>query len=471
MPRNVRSSFIAVFASNLAVIIAGIATSLLLPKIIGSVTEYGYWQLFFFYSGYYGLFLFGLNDGMNLLLAGKKFTHRDQATTSTIFFYLLCILLAGVTIAAIIGYTFIHDPLYLLIFIAVLVNIIILNITGYTLHINQILLRFKTYAKINTLERVVFAALLIPLWLADARAFAIYIAISTVVRLIVMVYGLYSIKDIWRFEKPLVKNALKARKTIRTYILAGFPLTIGTIFSMLILTSSRIAVEKASTIYNYGLFSFAFAILSIVIMTVSAISTVLYPTLKTVDVSRHARIYSTLRYIVTMLCAISLLGSFLVPFITKAYLPEYASIAAYLFPLLAWVVYQCLGGIVNDTFLRTSRLEWHLLLVNALSFGAIFGLQLLAVTISKDITTMLLIGLAGVMMWFHLTKALILKKNGWSQHFVDYIDIPIVIGFIVISHFDKGLVGFSMYAVLVGSLLIFFRRRNAQIFSRLKFVK
>jgi len=471
MPRNIRSSFIAVFASNLAVIVAGIVISLLLPKIIGSVTEYGYWQLYFFYTGYYGLFLFGLNDGMNLLLAGKKFTHRDQRTTSTIFFYLLCILLIGVTIASIVGLALIHDSLYQLIFIAVLVNIIILNITGYTLHINQILLRFKTYAKINILERIMFAALLIPLWLIDARAFAAYIGISTIVRLFVMAYGLHSIKDVWRFEKPLVKNALKARKTIRKYILAGFPLTIGTIFSMLILTSSRIAIEKTSTIYDYGLFSFAFAILSIVIMTVSAISTVLYPTLKTVDVSKYARIYSTLRYVVTILCAIALLGSFLVPLITQAYLPEYASIATYLFPLLAWVVYQCLGGIVNDTFLRTSRLEWHLLLVNALSFGAIFGLQLLAITLTGDISTMLLIGLAGVMTWFHLTKALISKKNGWSQRFVDYIDIPIVIGFIVISHFNKGLVGFSIYAAFVGLLLIMFRRRNAQILSRLKIVK
>lgn len=46
--------------------------SIIVPKVL-SVNEFGYWQLFIFYTSYVGFFHFGFNDGLYLLNGGKKY--------------------------------------------------------------------------------------------------------------------------------------------------------------------------------------------------------------------------------------------------------------------------------------------------------------------------------------------------------------------------------------------------------------
>ena len=76
-----RNTMIA-FAAQFISLSVSVVMSLLVPKIVG-VADYGYWQLFMFYTTYSGFFHLGLNDGVYLINGGLS---RDQ-----ISIYLRCL--------------------------------------------------------------------------------------------------------------------------------------------------------------------------------------------------------------------------------------------------------------------------------------------------------------------------------------------------------------------------------------------
>ena len=75
---NLKSAFIAQGIS----LITSFAISLLLPRIL-SVSGYGYWQLFLFYSSYIGIFYFGLCEGIYLENGGKTWETIDKSEIAT----------------------------------------------------------------------------------------------------------------------------------------------------------------------------------------------------------------------------------------------------------------------------------------------------------------------------------------------------------------------------------------------------
>ena len=81
-------------ASNLSIaflaqgvsLVLSITMSLLVPKVLG-VDEFGYWQLFLFYTSYVGFFHFGLNDGVYLLNGGRVRCELDKRSVNSQFWF------------------------------------------------------------------------------------------------------------------------------------------------------------------------------------------------------------------------------------------------------------------------------------------------------------------------------------------------------------------------------------------------
>ena len=62
----IKNLFIAFFSQGVS-LLASFLTTLILPKLV-SVSDYGLWQLFIFYTTYAGVFHLGLDDGVYLKL-------------------------------------------------------------------------------------------------------------------------------------------------------------------------------------------------------------------------------------------------------------------------------------------------------------------------------------------------------------------------------------------------------------------
>ena len=68
--RSLLSNTAMAFASQFVAMLASCMTSLIVPKLL-SVNNFGYWQLFIFYSSYVGFFALGAIDGVYLINGGK----------------------------------------------------------------------------------------------------------------------------------------------------------------------------------------------------------------------------------------------------------------------------------------------------------------------------------------------------------------------------------------------------------------
>lgn len=63
--------------SNLLSLLVSTLVILILPKLIG-VEEYGYWQLYLFYTSYVGFAHLGWIDGIYLKYGGEEYERLDK---------------------------------------------------------------------------------------------------------------------------------------------------------------------------------------------------------------------------------------------------------------------------------------------------------------------------------------------------------------------------------------------------------
>ena len=121
--------FNAFLAQGLSFLLS-VFIALVLPKILGP-ESYSYWQLFVFYTGYAGLFLFGLNDGLYLVFGGERRDVIDknivtgQFKTAT----LMQVILAAVLVATSVSIDIEVNRKIVLILSAVYFPLF--NLTGY----------------------------------------------------------------------------------------------------------------------------------------------------------------------------------------------------------------------------------------------------------------------------------------------------------------------------------------------------
>ena len=439
-------SFMSVASSNLLVVILGVLMLLALPRLMGSVEDYGYWQLYYYYSGFFGLFLFGLNDGMNLLYAGTKLNKLNKKVINAVLGY---IILSTAIIAFLLGVAalvLIQDSSLRLTFALTAINIFILNVNGFSMHINQVSLRFKEYSIINGLERAFFVTSLLPLFFLDVKDYVYYIVLNLVIRFLVALYGILSIRNILSKSLISLGNILEERKVVLGFIRVGWFLTFGTICATLIGTSSRIVVEHTMSIYEYGLFAFAFSLSMIVSLLASALPTVLYPSLKAIGEVRYNSAISILYLVIVLAGTLMLSMCFFTPIFLDMFLPEYKNIETYIYLLFPWIIYQLLTTVVIDVFYRLARLEKRLFINYVLGVVLVFGVQFLAISLFKDMRIMLLAGLVVYSLWVHYCKYYLFHKSNWKVPVWSYMEIPFIAMFLaVIIMMGYGLISFFVY--------------------------
>ncbi|MDN6626680.1 MAG: hypothetical protein L0K82_05645, partial [Pisciglobus halotolerans] len=73
--------------ANFLVLGISVVLNLFVPKFLG-VSEYGFWQLYVFYSSYVGFFHLGWIDGIYLKIGGFDYNRLDKENLGSQFWYL-----------------------------------------------------------------------------------------------------------------------------------------------------------------------------------------------------------------------------------------------------------------------------------------------------------------------------------------------------------------------------------------------
>lgn len=313
-----------VFISNILVILNGIFISFIVPKIL-TVIDYGYYKTFTLYVSYAGICSLGLIDGIVLKFGAKDYEELKKGEFRAYFRWYLMIHIFWLVIF-ILGAICESDINRKKILLLLGIDLIALNLTGYFQQISQITQRFKEYSIRRILLSLMTIGVTLALFLFSNNGKKInyehYIFCVILINYIVLVWYIFTYKDII-FGKS--KKMMTAYSDIIQLMRQGFPLLFANLCSTAILLVDRQFVNFFFFTGEYAIYAFAYSILSVITVAVSAISTVLYPMLmrmKKNDLEKRYEIFLVIMiiFIFGIISAYFPLSAFI-----NWYLPQYVN--------------------------------------------------------------------------------------------------------------------------------------------------
>lgn len=237
--KNFLRDFGFVISSNL--ITLGISTIVILvvPKMIG-VKEYGYWQLFLFYTNYTGLFSLGWLDGIYLRYGGKNYNELNKNLFHSQFWMLIFLQLIFVVIILGFGNFLISSEKDIFILNALSLYLLISTAQSFFKFVLQMTNRIGEYSKLTILSNAIYFVSVILLLFLNFRDFQVLIATFIFGNLVAMFYGLFVLKDLF-----VRKNNIKffwSWKESWNNISVGSQLLIANAAAMLIIGIVRMGI-------------------------------------------------------------------------------------------------------------------------------------------------------------------------------------------------------------------------------------
>ncbi|WP_342388766.1 lipopolysaccharide biosynthesis protein [Salinicoccus bachuensis] len=356
-----------VSGGNVLFLALSIIMTLFLPFIL-SVEDFGYWQLFYFYSSFSGLLMFGFNDGIHLRFAGVSENELKNIPVGNYFIFNL--LFAGIlTILFLIVIMIIDiDTQRKIVFFSLGIYLWLFNINSFFNHVYLITMQFKKYSFLKYAQRLLFLILLIvnilTINIFNYKSVIFLYGGAICLLILLNIYLNYSILFKHKYGTTI--------KDIVTNFKRGLPLTIAAIISMLLVGYPRIIVDNNFSIEIFSVYSLASSMLSMLITVILSISTVLYPKLKKKSKNDIGIIMHKATSIIAPVLIISFLSYFVFVIIIRNFLQQYISILDFIHFIMPLVYFQALFNIIIVNLFKIYDLEKNLFITN--SMGLIFNI-------------------------------------------------------------------------------------------------
>lgn len=339
--------------------------SLVIPKILG-VTEYGYWQLFLFYTTYVGFFHFGLTDGIYLKLGGKEYQKLDSRLISSQF-WILCFIQVMLMILFLVFLPISPMERERKIAIsAATVYMLFANLTWYIGYIFQATNRIKTYALSVIIDRAVFFVIVISTIFFSGLQAAFFIYTYVFAKILALVYSVLNSREVIGFHVlPPKQGFAEAWDSIKI----GINLTISNVSSIFTLGIGRAIVDYLWGIEAFGKFSLALSLTNFFLAFIRQISLVLFPTLRRAESEQINYFYDLSRRLLGIILPLVLVIYTPIKFLLGLWLPQYKESLRYLALLLPLCTFDGKMQLLCNTFFKVLRKERFLLHVNLISLG------------------------------------------------------------------------------------------------------
>ena len=183
-----------VIANGLSMLV-GVLITLIIPKVVG-ILDYGYFQLYVFYSSYVGFLHFGWADGIFIRYGGDYYEKLDKPKfAGQIKSYLVIQLLLS-AIVVFLAEKMSNDSDKVVVFICVGLTIVLTNVKVLFMYILQATGRIREYAVMVFLERGIYGILLIICMYFGSNRFVDYIITCLIGIFFSVLYGMYCCKEI-----------------------------------------------------------------------------------------------------------------------------------------------------------------------------------------------------------------------------------------------------------------------------------
>lgn len=452
--RGVLKNVSIAFAAQGVSMLASLVVSLLVPKVLG-VVEFGYWQLFLFYSGYVGFFHFGLNDGVYLVNGGLT---RDEVNRRSINSqFVVGILYQSVIALGIVAYALVSgdDGQRVFVLVAVAIYLLLSNAAGYLGFTFQALNETKFFSFSSMIDRLSFLAPLVFLILFQCADFRVYVVLYIVARAVCLGYCFIRARSI--LSSGFLAPSAAIRETLLS-IRIGVKLMLANVASMLILGVMRFAVDAKWGIAAFGEVSFSLTMVNFFLTFISQVAMVLFPALRRASDHEQISFFKGLDNALTLLLPAVYGFCFPIALLLSAWLPQYAGTMQYFAFLLPICVFDSKMNLLGTTYFKVFRMEKTLLAVN-IATVAISGVGVaIGVTLFESITVTLIAVVIAIAVRSLVSEAIVARALGGSLSIIALAEVVLTLIFVALPLILEDAMACGIYWMLYGLYLALFRR-------------
>lgn len=460
---------ISVAFSNFIVLLSSIVSGFIIPRLLG-VTEYGYYQIFALYLSYTALLHFGFVDGVLLKYAGIKYEKIDKTrfNTNTQFYILMQFCICAVMLC--VGCCFFFERARI-IFIFIMIDTLFVNITAYYQYVSQGTMRFKELSRrkiFQAILKVILVVILFVFWklhlLSTITSYA-YITGVCIIDSILAFWYIFTYREITFGNSYGIFNCFGEYGEL---FKKGIFLTLSYQVAHFVFVLDKQFVVKLFDTDTYSIYAFAYSLISMVTTIVSAVSLVLFPSMKQKKNEDNIKSFddwiSLLSIVVFAACA----GFFVFKYILTWVVPKYESSLEYVRIIFPGLAISCTITIIifnyykvfNKTFLYMIYGLLVIIIGGVLNYVAyqLFGTPS-AISIASIITLYL---------WFILTQSYFVRNYNTSPW--KNIMYSLIISTIFwLSSRNNNFIGLGIY--LVGYAIVTMLMYKRIILKYLKLIK
>ena len=451
-------------SSNLISMIIASIVILVVPKLM-DVNDYGFWQLYLFYSSYVGFLHLGWNDGIYLRYGGKEYKELNKELFFSQFWMLTIFQIVLGTVIIGLSIFFSTSANRVFIFNMIALCMLFVNIRLALIYILQCTNRIKEFAQITMMEKILYCILILLLLLVGFREYQLLIFADIIGKFISLLYAIYCCRDIV-FNK-LSAFHLNFWETYKN-ISVGIKLMFANVASMLIIGIVRFGIERTWDVSTFGKVSLTLSISNLMMVFINAVGIILFPVLRRTNRDKLPWIYTTMDTLLMVLLFGLLLVYYPLKVILTAWLPEYGDSLMYMALIFPISVFEGKMALLIGTYFKTMRREKLMLIINLLTVLLSITTTLIFTVVYKDlsltiVSIVILLAFRCILSEIFLSK--ILNVSVYKE-IISEIIMSIV--FIVTGWFVNSLIGFIIY---LATYIIYLHIKKHEITLSLKNVK
>lgn len=399
--------------SNIISILCSLLTGFLVPKILG-VQEYGYFKTFTLYAGYVGLFHFGFCDGIQLIYAGKKPEELNKADFIAYTRFLIIVEAIISSIIAVIALTFLDGNLKF-IFACVALDLILQNVMTYYQYILQCTSQFKEYSLKNIAYSFLLGACILSLWFIykySSQAtitFQIYVLILISIYMLMVIWFVIRFRSITFGKATLFKNAIPGIKKCFKF---GFPLLVANLCSGLILNFDTQFVNIFFPNAIYAVYAFAYSVLGMVAKLISAVTIVIYPTLKQTQIDQLKELFPKITSLLVVFVSGCMSFYFLLVPLVNSFLPDYSDSLIIFRIILPGLLLSSVVSVIIQNYYKAVNKPGIFFIFSAITLAISVGLNFVAYYLFKTTTSISWASIVTLLIYYFLTLIPLIKEMG-----------------------------------------------------------
>ncbi|GAB6420562.1 oligosaccharide flippase family protein [Bacillus luti] len=457
-------NFSYTLSSNMVTLLVSFLVIIIVPKFM-DVEQYGYWQLYLFYSSYVGLLHFGWNDGIYLRYGGMEYKNLNKNLFCSQFYMLLILQLIIAVVMCIVPniINLSHDNGFIMQVISI--SLILINVRYMLLYILQATNRMKSYAAIIILSKILFGILVVIILISGINEYKYMVLADLVANLISLIYAMYCCRDIvFRKFSAASIDLQEAFENINV----GIKLMFANLASMLIIGVIRFGIERSWDVSTFGKVSLILNISNLLMTFLSAMGIVLFPILKRTKVENLPNIYITIRTILMPILLGMLLVYYPLKVILLSWLPSYAESFKYMAILFPMCVYQGKMTLLINTYLNTLRKEKVVLKINLFLLFLSTIVSFITTYVMRNLEMALLAIVILLALRCIFAEIVLAKILGISIYKDIILEIALTIIFIGISWFIDSWSVFGIYLCVYIIYLVLKKNDVIKDFNRIK---